>query len=82
VSGSARHQASYPEESIMFAQYSCLSPKRRQLCSRENASRVASRLFDQRPGRVTVVKTGNPLQPFRVCSTPALGDRVELEMVS
>lgn len=66
----------------MFAQYSGLSPKRRQLCSRENASRVASRLFDLRPGRIAVVRTGNPLQPFRVCFTPALGDEVELEMVS
>jgi hypothetical protein len=66
----------------MLLQYSGLSPKRRQLCSRENASRVASRLFDQRPGRIAVVKTGNPLQPFRVCSTPAHSDQVELEMVS
>lgn len=66
----------------MFAQYSGLSPKRRQLCSRENASRVASRLFDQRPGRIAVVRTANPLQPFRVCLAPTLGDQVELEMVS
>lgn len=66
----------------MFAQNSGLSPKRRQLCSRENASRVASRLFDQRPGRIAVVRTGDPLQPYRICFRPALGDEVELEMVS
>ena len=66
----------------MLAQYPGLSPKRRQLCSRENASRVASRLFDLRPGRIAVVKTGDPLQPFRVCLTPSASDEVALEMVS
>lgn len=66
----------------MLAQIPGLSPKRRQLCSRENASRVASRLFDLQPGRIAVVRTENPLQPFRVCLTPSVGDEVELEMVS
>lgn len=58
-----------------------LSPKRLLLCSRENANRVASRLFDERPGRVSIVRTTNPIQPFRVCTSPAQGERVEVEMV-
>ena len=58
-----------------------LSPKR-LLCSRENAHRVASRLFDERPGRISIVRTTNPMQPFRVCAFPAYGERVEVEMVS
>ncbi len=59
-----------------------LSPKRLLLCSRENANRVASRLFDLQSGRISIVRTGNPLQPFRVCTAPSLGDHVEVEMVS
>lgn len=59
-----------------------LSPKRLLLCSRENANRVASRLFDVQSGRISIVRTSNPLQPFRVCTSPALGDNVEVEMVS
>jgi hypothetical protein len=66
----------------MLAQRLALSPKRLLLCSRENANRVASRLFDERPGRVAIVRTGNPLQPFRVCAAPSFGDHVEVEMVS
>lgn len=58
-----------------------LSPKRLLLCSRENANRVASRLFDERPGRVSIMRTTNPIQPFRVCTWPACGERVEVEMV-
>ena len=64
----------------MFAACLELSPKRLQLCSRENANRVAGRLFDERPGRLSIVRTGDPLQPFRVCTTPAADDHVEVEM--
>ncbi len=66
----------------MLAQRPDLSPKRLLLCSRENANRVASRLFDERPERVSIVRTGDPLQPFRVCTAPSAGDHVEVEMVS
>jgi len=66
----------------MFAQCLDLSPKRLLLCSRENANRVASRLFDERPGRLAIVRTGDPIQPFRVCTKPLRGDHVEVEMVS
>ncbi|MAM37069.1 MAG: hypothetical protein U9R64_17475 [Pseudomonadota bacterium] len=58
-----------------------LSPKRLLLCSRENANRVASRLFEECPGRVSIVRTANPIQPFRVCTSPTWGERVEVEMV-
>ncbi len=66
----------------MLAQRPGLSPKRLLLCSRENANRVASRLFDAQSGRISIVRTCNPLQPFRVCTAPSLGDHVEVEMVS
>ncbi|MDR7103885.1 hypothetical protein [Croceicoccus sp. BE223] len=66
----------------MFVLSPGFSPKRLLLCSRENANRVASRLFDERPGRVSIVRTANPLQPFRVCTTTVAGDHVEVEMVS
>ena len=66
----------------MFAPDPGLSPKRLLLCSRENAQRVATRLFDLQPGRVSIVRTGNPLQPFRVCTMPCRGERVEVEMVA
>jgi hypothetical protein len=59
-----------------------LSPKRLLLCSRENANRVACHLFDAQPGRISIVRTCDPLQPFRVCAAPSLGDHVEVEMVS
>jgi hypothetical protein len=66
----------------MFAQTDGLSPKRLLLCSRENANRVASRLFDERCEPLSIVRTVNPLQPFRVCTSPSATDMVEVEMVS
>jgi len=66
----------------MFAIPAGLSPKRYLLCSRENADRVADRLFNSRPGRVSIVRTTNPLQPFCVSTSPALDDLVEVEIVS
>jgi hypothetical protein len=59
-----------------------LSPKRQQLCNRENALRVAGRIFDVRPGKVSIVHTGDPIQPFRVSTEPSAGDRVVLELVA
>lgn len=41
---------------------------RARLCSREHAHRVASRLFESRRQPVKVVRTSEPLQPFRVAS--------------
>ncbi|PBN42967.1 hypothetical protein [Sphingobium sp. D43FB] len=59
-----------------------LSSKRYILCSRENAHRVASRLFDAQSGRVSIVRTGNPLQPFCVSTSPSRDAHVEVEIVS
>lgn len=42
------------------------SPKRARLCSIENANRVASQVAERMAADTAVVKTGNPLQPFRV----------------
>ena len=42
------------------------SPKRWRLCSIENANRVATRVAEHIATDTAVVKTGNPLQPFRV----------------
>lgn len=66
----------------MFAQDEPLSPKRGALCSRENAERIASRVFDQGFCPVSVIRTGDALQPFRVSTAPSRGDDVALQMVS
>ena len=42
------------------------SARRMQLCSAENASRIAGQLFDQNRQSISVVKTNEPLQPLRV----------------
>lgn len=54
------------------------SPKRGRLCSIENANRVATRVAEHILTDTAVVKTGNPLQPFRVvlASKAALGRTV------
>lgn len=59
-----------------------LSPKRKLLCSRENALRVAGRIFDQSSGTVSILRTADPLQPFRVSTGPAPPGLVVLEMVA
>lgn len=41
------------------------SSKRARLCSIENANRIATRVAEHVQGDTAVVKTGNPLQPFR-----------------
>jgi hypothetical protein len=66
----------------MFAPIANLSPKRRLLCSRDNAHRVASRISCRHLGCVSVIRTCDPLQPFRVTTAPARGDNVELVIVS
>ena len=54
------------------------APKRGRLCSLENANRVATRVAEHILTDTAVVKTGNPLQPFRVvlASKAALGRMV------
>lgn len=60
----------------------CLSPNRELLCSRENALRVAGRIFDHSRGRVSILRTTDPLQPFRVSTDPASPGLIVLEMVA
>lgn len=43
----------------MFAKDEPISPERRALCSRENAERIASRIFDQGFCPVSVIETGD-----------------------
>ena len=42
------------------------SSKRARLCSIENANRIATKVAEHVQGDTAVVKTGNPLQPFRL----------------
>lgn len=42
-----------------------LSPTRMKLCSRQNAQRVADRLFDEANENVGVVFTADRLQPWQ-----------------
>lgn len=42
------------------------SPKRKKLCSRAHADRVAYRLCHTTDENIAVVRTGNELQPYRV----------------
>lgn len=66
----------------MFAPAPWLSPKRYVVCSGGNAQRVATRLFDAHPGRVSIIRTGDPLQPFHVSTAPSRDAHVEVEIVS
>ena len=59
-----------------------MSPKRGILCSRENALRVASRLFHAQTRPVSIIRTCDPLQPFRVSTSPGRDEHVVVEMVS
>ncbi|MFH8654626.1 hypothetical protein ACH37Y_18130 [Sphingomonas paucimobilis] len=59
-----------------------LSSKRGLLCSRENALRVAGRIFDHSQERVSILCTADPLQPFRVSTDPAPSGLIVLEMVA
>jgi hypothetical protein len=58
------------------------SATRDRLCNRANAERVAAKLFDASGRNVAIVRTTNPLQPFRVLvSSDADGAQVEIELV-
>lgn len=57
-----------------------LSPMRSRLCSRANAQAVAARMFNAGARHVSIVRTGDPVQPFRVVPAIVDGPNVELEM--
>lgn len=59
-----------------------LSTKREQLCSRENAVRVACRIFDGQRQRISIVRTDDPLQPFRISADPTNREQVVAEMIA
>ena len=52
------------------------STKQLALCSRENAYRVAAQLCD-RTRRACIIRTGHPLQPYRVATSAARNEEVE-----
>lgn len=66
--------------SIVLDHPAIYSPKRLLLCSRENAVRVAGRLCGATRRRMWVVRTGHPLQPYRIAAVPPLDDTVDVEM--
>jgi hypothetical protein len=57
-----------------------ISLRRLELCSRENAHRVANRLFEHKRRPVSVIRTGNPMKPFHVTDEETHGDHVEVEL--
>jgi hypothetical protein len=54
-----------------------LSAKRAVLCSREHASRVADQIFAITQ-RACVIRTGDPLQPYRAAPAAARSEDVEV----
>lgn len=57
-----------------------ISLRRLELCSRENAHRVANRLFEHKRRPVAVIRTDNPMKPFHVTDEDTHGDYVEVEL--
>ena len=56
------------------------SPRRGELCSRENAHRVAERLFEHKHRPVAVIRTGDLIKPFHVTDEDAFAVHVEVEL--
>jgi hypothetical protein len=52
------------------------------LCSHDNAVRVAARLFDETLRRTQIIRTGDPLQPYRIVQDACIAQDVILEMVA
>lgn len=57
-----------------------ISLRRFDLCSRANAHRVASRLFEHKGRPVAIIRTNHPLQPFHVTDEENHGGNVEVEL--
>ena len=57
-----------------------LSPRRSELCSRENAQRVAGRMFDEKRKPVSVVRTGDPFKPYHVAQDLCGYGDIEIEI--
>lgn len=54
-----------------------LSAKRALLCSRAHAERVAHRIFISGQ-RACIIRTGNPIQPYRAAAEASGHDEVEV----
>jgi hypothetical protein len=54
-----------------------LSSKRAILCSREHAARLADRVFNSTQ-RACIIRTGDPIQPYRVAATAIPPEEVEV----
>ena len=67
-------------DSEPFDDPSIVSLRRLQLCSRENAHRVANRLFEHKRRPVGVIRTDNPMKPFHVTDEATYGYHVEVEL--
>jgi hypothetical protein len=61
-----------------------LDPRRRQLCSRNNADRLAEQMCEDTALPFAVVRTGCRLQPYRVvrAAETSSQDAIELEVVA
>ena len=57
-----------------------LSRKRQELCSRTHAQRIAGRLLHVLGRPMAVIRTDNPLQPFRVADPSEGPGRVVVEV--
>ena len=57
-----------------------LSPRRSELCSHENAQRVAGRMFDEKRKPVSVVRTGDPFKPYHVAQDLCGYGDIEIEI--
>ncbi|MFC0205026.1 hypothetical protein [Novosphingobium soli] len=61
-----------------------LDPRRRQLCSRSHADRLAQQMCEDTTMPFAVIRTHCPMQPYRVvrAAETAPDDAVELEVVA
>ena len=79
-------RANHPNHGLHIAMTAKPNPqfsKRDRLCSIENANRVATQIADLSDNDTAVVRTGNPIQPFRVVfAKSAKPDRIVSRVVT
>ncbi len=60
-----------------------LSPARKRLCSRENAERVAYRIFEETGDDMRVVRRADSLQPYKVELTTSIPNgEIAVQLIS
>src|SRR3546814_17041954 len=82
---SPERQSKYPREEgdhamTIAIDRNCLSPKRGLLCSRENALRVAGRIFDPSQTKVSILRTSDPLTQDRKSVGQGKRETVRVEL--